>query len=103
MIVECTGALKATGGRGLQPAMDFLIENEGKPVPDPSTVTSTAPVAQASRDMEVDDEEVEALKAVYGSKGDVEAQLAASAADTAAEAKVGRFCAFIWFLIIYLC
>jgi hypothetical protein len=30
--------LKATAGRGLQPAMDFILENEGKPVPDASNV-----------------------------------------------------------------
>ncbi|KAI0690973.1 ubiquitin-related domain-containing protein [Cytidiella melzeri] len=83
-------ALKATGGRGLQPAMDFLIENDGKPVPDPSTVTSSSTAATSARpgdDVDVDDEDAEALKAVYGNKGGVEAQNAAAAADAAAEAK----------------
>lgn len=27
------GALRATSGRGLQPAMDYLFEHEGEPVP----------------------------------------------------------------------
>lgn len=32
------GALKATAGRGLQPAIDFLIENDGKPIPEASNM-----------------------------------------------------------------
>ncbi|KAI0730979.1 ubiquitin-related domain-containing protein [Earliella scabrosa] len=66
-------ALKATGNRGLQPAMDHLIENEGKPVPDLSSVSASsgsAPSGGASP-MDVDDEDDEdlaALKAVYGKK-----------------------------------
>ncbi|KAI0091558.1 ubiquitin-related domain-containing protein [Irpex rosettiformis] len=82
-------ALKATGGRGLQPAMDFLVENENKPVPDLGSVTSAAPTTStpAGGDMDVDDDEVEALKAIYGNKGGIEAQHAAAAADAAAEAK----------------
>ncbi|KAI0766042.1 ubiquitin-related domain-containing protein [Irpex lacteus] len=83
-------ALKATGGRGLQPAMDFLIENDGKPIPDPSTVTSTAPAASSAPSGghgDDDDDELEALKAVYGNKGGLEAQHAAANADAAAEAK----------------
>jgi len=79
-------AMKATGGRGLQPAMDFLIENDGKPIPDPSTVTSATP-ARPSGGGDVDDEDLEALKAVYGQSGGVEAQAAAAAADADAEAK----------------
>ncbi|KAH9893190.1 ubiquitin-related domain-containing protein [Cubamyces lactineus] len=65
-------ALKATGNRGLQPAMDFILENEGKPVPDLSSVTSSsapAPAASGADDpMDEDDEELETLKAVYGKK-----------------------------------
>jgi UBX domain-containing protein 1/4 len=74
--------------------MDFLLENEGKPVPDLASVTSSAtqPPAGASGGGEEDDEDVEALKAVYGHKGGVEAQAAAAAAD--AEAKVCR----VWLL-----
>ncbi|KZT69290.1 hypothetical protein DAEQUDRAFT_726872 [Daedalea quercina L-15889] len=58
-------AVKATGGRGLQPAMDFLLENEGKPVPDLSSV----PASSSGAPMDVDDderEELEALQAAYG-------------------------------------
>ncbi|KAL0575584.1 hypothetical protein V5O48_006400 [Marasmius crinis-equi] len=36
------GALKATGNRGLQPAMDHILENEGKPVPALDAVTEAA-------------------------------------------------------------
>ncbi|KAI0766164.1 ubiquitin-related domain-containing protein [Trametes elegans] len=62
-------ALKATGNRGLQPAMDFILENEGKPMPDLSSVTSasSAPAPSGGGEpMEEDDEDLEALKAVYG-------------------------------------
>ena len=34
------GALSATGNRGLNAAVDHLSENEGKPIPDPSSVSS---------------------------------------------------------------
>ncbi|KAI0367615.1 hypothetical protein BV20DRAFT_970399 [Pilatotrama ljubarskyi] len=66
-------ALKATGNRGLQPAMDFILENEGKPVPDLSSVTSSsaasAPAPSGGDEpMDEDDEDLEALKAVYGKK-----------------------------------
>lgn len=76
------GALKATNNRGLQPAMDHLIENEGKPVPDlssgSSTATSTRPADRG--DPMDEDEDLEALEAVYG-KG-------AGGSDAEAEAKV---------------
>ncbi|KAI0741818.1 ubiquitin-related domain-containing protein [Daedaleopsis nitida] len=67
-------ALKATGNRGLQPAMDHLIENEGKPVPDLSSVSSSSAPAPSGGGgpMDVDDEDDEdltALKAVYGKQG----------------------------------
>ncbi|KDQ61906.1 hypothetical protein JAAARDRAFT_150857 [Jaapia argillacea MUCL 33604] len=82
-------ALRATGGRGLQPAMDHIIEHEGQPIPDPSApaAVSTTPSAGthggAGEPMDEDDEELEALKAVYG-KGAGSADAAAAAA---AEAK----------------
>jgi len=62
-------ALKATGGRGLQPAMDHILENEGKPLPDLSAVSSAPSTAAPSGDVPMDEddqEEIEALKAVYG-------------------------------------
>lgn len=75
------GALKATGHRGLQPAMDHLLENDGKPVPsDIGSVTETAPPARDASAMDEDDEDAEALRAVYGAAGPTAAQ--------AAEAKV---------------
>lgn len=50
--------------------MDFLIENEGKPVPDLASVSSSGPSAASSgggdEPMDEDDEDLEALKAVYG-------------------------------------
>lgn len=56
-------ALKATNNAGLQPAMDHILENDGKPVPDLSNVTNTsAPPPQAGGD----DEDLEALRAQYG-------------------------------------
>ncbi|KAJ1306824.1 hypothetical protein OPQ81_007810 [Rhizoctonia solani] len=56
-------ALKATNNSGLQPAMDHILENDGKPVPDLSNVTSTnAPPPRADED----DEDTEALRAQYG-------------------------------------
>ncbi|KAI0940721.1 hypothetical protein AcV7_003025 [Taiwanofungus camphoratus] len=65
-------ALKATGGRGLQPAMDHILANEGKQIPDLSSVSaSAAPAADASggEPMDEDDEEMQALQAVYGKTG----------------------------------
>lgn len=87
--------MKATNGRGLQPAMDFLFENEGKPIPDPTTLTSTSAATSAvggpsSGNTDVDDEDIEALKAVYGHKGDIDAQAAAASAAADVEAKVGE-------------
>lgn len=72
------GALQATSHRGLQPAMDHILENEGKPVPDLSTVSASSsggPSAAAGADE--DDDDAEALRAVYGAgggSGDVDAQ-----------------------------
>ncbi|CAG7847484.1 SubName: Full=Uncharacterized protein {ECO:0000313/EMBL:CCA75372.1} [Serendipita indica DSM 11827] len=45
-------ALKATAGRGLQPAMDHILENEGKPIPE--TVTSTGEDAKGNNDEDED-------------------------------------------------
>lgn len=82
-------ALKATGGRGLQPAMDHILQNEGNPVPDLSSVSSTGASSATSPTeggpMDEDDaEELEALKAVYGKAG---SGAAAATADGEAEAK----------------
>ncbi|KAG6331149.1 hypothetical protein ID866_7941 [Astraeus odoratus] len=81
-------ALRATGRRGLQPAMDHLLEHEGEPVPDPNAAALSAPAsgtgAQPSAAMDVDDEEdAEALRHLVG--GGKAAVAAASAGE--AEAK----------------
>lgn len=71
--------------------MDFLLENEGKPVPDLSTVSassSSQPSGGAEAAGEEDDEELEALKAVYGKKAGNDAQALAAAAAADAEPKV---------------
>ena len=61
------GAVKATGGRGLQPAMDHLLENEGNPVPDLGSVTNSASTAQPMDEDE--DEDAETLRALTGQRG----------------------------------
>ncbi|KAF9466174.1 ubiquitin-related domain-containing protein [Collybia nuda] len=63
-------ALKSTGNRGLQPAMDHIIEHEGEPVPDLSAVAESA--GGARRDaMDVDDDEdAEALKSLGAAAND---------------------------------
>lgn len=65
--------------------MDHLLENEGKPVPDLSSVSATA-MSSSNAAPADDDEDLDALKAVYGHKGGLEAQAAAADADV--EAKV---------------
>ena len=64
-----SGALKATSNRGLQPAMDHLIANEGNPVPDLSSVSATPTRPPAGGDPMDEDEDLEALRAVYGTGG----------------------------------
>ena len=54
------GALKATGNRGLQPAMDHILENEGKPVPSLDSVSEAARSGGAANADE-DDEDAEFL------------------------------------------
>ncbi|EJF64427.1 hypothetical protein DICSQDRAFT_81696 [Dichomitus squalens LYAD-421 SS1] len=91
-------ALKATGNRGLQPAMDHIIENEGKPVPDLSSVSESSRSAPPptsgggdAMDADEDDDELAALKAVYGKKGGSggggESSSGGTAATAAAEAE----------------
>lgn len=57
--------MKATGNRGLQPAMDHILEHEGQPIPDLGGVTEKA---SSSGPMDVDnddeDEDAEALKSL---------------------------------------
>ena len=78
--------------------MDHLLENEGKPVPDLSSVSESArsgppPSSGGGDGMDVDedDDEVAALKAVYGKKsgaeGGGESSSGGAAAGADAEAK----------------
>lgn len=72
MFFMYVGALKATNNRGLQPAMDHILENDGKPVPD----LSAPPAPSASNDMDVDedgDEQAEA--AALSGGGDPQAKV----------------------------
>ncbi|KAJ7173705.1 ubiquitin-related domain-containing protein [Mycena filopes] len=67
-------ALKATGNRGLQPAMDHLFAHEGQPIPDLSAVSeSTSRPARDAMDVD-DDEDAEALKSLGLKANDVEAK-----------------------------
>jgi len=63
-------AVKATGGRGLQPAMDHILENEGNAVPDLGSVTSSSAGSRAQpMDVDEDEEDAEALRALTGKAG----------------------------------
>ena len=53
--------MKATGNRGLQPAMDHILEHEGQPIPDLGGVSEQT---SSSVPMDVDDEDAEALKSL---------------------------------------
>ncbi|KAG5643355.1 hypothetical protein DXG03_001037 [Asterophora parasitica] len=64
-------ALKATGNRGLQPAMDHIFENEGKPVPDLGAVSEVASSGARGDAMDVDDEEdADALRSLGAAAND---------------------------------
>lgn len=79
--ISHVGALKATNNRGLQPAMDHLLENSENPVPDLSSVSSAASSTQPREDA-MDEDEDFSLEAVYGKGGSNPGQ-------DEAEAKVG--------------
>ncbi|KAH9074926.1 ubiquitin-related domain-containing protein [Lactarius deliciosus] len=76
-------ALRATNNKGLQPAMDFILEHNDDPIPDATSGAAETSSAQPqSVPMEEDDdEETAALRAVYGSPG------AADQADSGVEAR----------------
>jgi len=61
-------ALKATGNRGLQPAMDHLLEHEGQAVPELGGV-SEQPSGRQHMDVDEDDEDAEALKSLGAIQG----------------------------------
>ncbi|KAF8270651.1 ubiquitin-related domain-containing protein [Lactarius quietus] len=59
-------ALRATNNKGLQPAMDFILEHNDDPIPDPTSASSSAHPQSEPIDVD-DDEDTAALRAVYGS------------------------------------
>jgi len=62
------GALKATGGRGLQPAMDHILENEGKPIPTDGG-SSTGATGGGDED---EDEDLKLAKSLSEGGGDAQ-------------------------------
>jgi len=54
-------ALKATGNRGLQPAMDHILENERQPIPDLGGLNERSS-SSGSMDVDDEDEDAQALK-----------------------------------------
>ena len=71
-LINFLGALKATSNRGLQPAMDHILEHENDPVPDLSSVSE----ASSSRptdalDADEDDEAMAARLAAEGAEANV--------------------------------
>lgn len=89
------GALKATGNRGLQPAMDHILEHEGQPVPDISGVSESKGGSSAAMDVDEDDDDIEALKGL----GVVKGAVAGGSSGADVEAKV-RQC--VEFRVIYV-
>lgn len=90
------GALRATNNRGLQPAMDHILENEGKPIPDPSTAAPTSASGSAGQPMDVDvdvddDEDEDALRRLMGAK-------TGATSSSEAEPKVCLFQSRLWHL-----
>ncbi|KAG1812765.1 ubiquitin-related domain-containing protein [Suillus subaureus] len=63
-------ALRATNNRGLQPAMDHILENEGKPIPDPSVAAPTTASGSVGQpmDVDVDDEDEDTLRRLIGTQ-----------------------------------
>ncbi len=70
------GALRATNNKGLQPAMDFILEHNDDPIPDATSGAAATSSAQPHSEPividEEEDEDTAALHAAYGLKpGDV--------------------------------
>lgn len=61
-------ALRATNNRGLQPAMDFILEHNDDPIPEPGAVPSAGSGSTgAAEPMDEDeDEDTAAIRAAYG-------------------------------------
>jgi hypothetical protein len=95
------GALRATNNRGLQPAMDFILEHNDDPIPDftsGAVATSSAARPQTGPMDEDEDEDTAALRAAYGLKAG-----AAGETDSGAgvEARVSRR-THRWQLVIHI-
>jgi len=95
------GALRATNNRGLQPAMDFILEHNDDPIPDATSgaaATSSAAQPQTGPMDEDEDEDTAALRAAYGLKAGA---AGATDSDAGVEARVSRR-AHHWQLVIYI-
>ncbi len=62
------GALRATNNKGLQPAMDFILEHNDDPIPDATSGTTATSSAQPQSGPMVEDgdEDTAAIRAAYG-------------------------------------
>ncbi|KAF9233843.1 ubiquitin-related domain-containing protein [Melanogaster broomeanus] len=65
-------AIRVTSGRGLQPAMDHILEHGEEPVPDPGAASASASRDQPI-DVDEDDEDAAAIRELTGG-ADVEAK-----------------------------
>jgi len=79
-------ALKATSNRGLQPAMDHILENNDNPVPDLSAVSHSNP-PKPPIDEDEDEEDAVALRAAIGLSTGATPRVEGSAVSTSGEAK----------------
>jgi len=80
-------ALRATQNRGLQPAMDHILENNDNPVPDLTTQASSAPRTSAPSAMALDNEDEDDAAAIRAALGKASANVApASGSEVSAEA-----------------
>jgi hypothetical protein len=72
------GALRATGRRGLQPAMDHILENEGKPVPTDGGSSNEAARPSAGGDDGDEDEDMKlAMSLSQGGSDEQDAKVCA--------------------------
>jgi hypothetical protein len=79
------GALKATQNRGLQPAIDHLVEHESQSIPDGGPGATKSSGAEV---ISVDDDEEEALKAALDLSKGIEPNANSGEAAAGGEAKV---------------
>lgn len=86
---DVAGALRATNNKGLQPAMDFILEHNDDPIPDFTSGAAATSSAQPHGEPmnEDEDEDTAALRAAYGLRPGT-ANQADSGADP--EARVSR-------------